>query len=103
MNQEHFRVAPQLSHSLMGRALHAVHLTDVCAMPAGPPVVGLVSHLSNSPIAPGSSPLHLTPGVPDADELFLLSPVVHLPTTRHRRLSPCHCPGYFIAIKVSHS
>lgn len=80
----------------------AVHLTDVCAVPAGLPVVGPTSHLSNSPIAPGSSPLHLTPGVPDADELFLLTPVIHL-STRHRRLSPRHWPGYFIAIKVSHS
>jgi len=70
----------------------------VQAVPAALPAVGLKSHLSTSPIAPGSGPLHLTPGVPDADELLLLTPVVHLPVTRHRRLSPCHWPGYFIAI-----
>lgn len=81
----------------------AVHSIAVCAVPTALPAAGLKSHLSNSPIAPGSGPLHLTPGVPDTDELFLLTPVVHLPASRHRRLSPCHWPGYFIAIKVSHS
>lgn len=81
--------------------------TACCELPLSSamhlPAVGLKSHLSNSPIAPGSGPLHLSPGVPDADELFLPTPVVHLPATRDRRLSPCHWPGYFIAINVSHS
>lgn len=65
-------------------------LSDAMHSTAGLPVVRPKPHLPNSPITPGASPLHLTPGVPDSDELFLLAPVVHLPVTRYKSFNPCH-------------
>lgn len=59
----------------------------------------LKSHL-NSPITPGSSPLHLTPGVSDTDELFLLTPVVHLPAIKCRKSNPHHRPRHFSSTTV---